>query len=328
MNEYNWEEKKILITGATGLVGSWLIKELIKKGSSIIALIRDNDFQSEFFRSKDYLQCHMVNGSLEDYSLLKRTINDFKIDIIFHLGAQTIVGAAYRDPLQAFESNIRGTYQILEACRKFKDLIEIIVVASSDKAYGISNNLPYTEEMPLKGIHPYDVSKSCTDLIAQSYYYSYHLPVVISRCGNIFGGGDLNWSRIVPGTVRSILNNEIPIIRSNGKFVRDYIYVKDIVNAYLLLIEKNNIKTIIGEAFNFSNEKPITVIEIVNNICKLMKKESIEPKILNLQLVEIFEQFLSSKKAHDILNWHPKFDLTSGLKETIRWYEKFFGELT
>jgi len=325
MIKINWKERKVLVTGATGLVGSWLIKELINENSYIVAFVRDNDYQTEFFRNKDYLKTFIINGKLEDFNSIKRAINHHKIDTIFHLGAQTIVGAAYRDPLEAFESNIKGTYNLLEACRQLKDLVNDIVIASSDKAYGISDNLPYKEDMPLKGIHPYDVSKSCTDLIAQTYYHSYDLPITIARCGNIYGGGDLNWSRIVPGTIKSLINNQKPIIRSDGQFVRDYIHVKDVVKAYMLLAENISKKEVKGEAFNFSNEKPTKVIEIVNEIQTLMGKEGLEPEILNLQLNEIPNQFLSAVKAYNILNWKPLFSLKEGLKDTIVWYEKYLG---
>ena len=208
MNWKGWEGKKVLITGVTGLVGSWLVKALLKRKSIIVALVRDIDYQTEFYRSGDYLQTNIVNGSLENFSTIERAINEYEVDTIFHLGAQTIVGAAYREPLQTFESNIRGTYHILEACRRHQEFVKEIVVASSDKAYGIADKLPYTEDMPLKGSHPYDVSKRCTDLLAQTYSYTYNLPIAIARCGNIYGGGDLNWSRIIPGTILSLLNNK------------------------------------------------------------------------------------------------------------------------
>jgi CDP-glucose 4,6-dehydratase len=320
------EGRRILITGATGLVGSWLVKELLKKESMVVALVRDIDYQTEFYRSGDYLQAVIVNGSLENYSTIDRVINEYKIDTVFHLGAQTIVGAAHREPLQTFESNIRGTYHILEACRRHQDLVERIVIASSDKAYGIADRLPYTEDMPLKGNHPYDASKSCADLLAQTYYHTYDMPVVIARCGNIYGGGDLNWSRIVPGTIRSLLNNQRPIIRSNGKYFRDYIYIKDIVDAYINLSESITKKNISGEAFNFSTESQITVIEIVNEIRTIMDKEELEPEILNLNLKEIPEQSLSAQKAHRILGWYPEYDLKRGLSETVDWYKNYFGK--
>ena len=325
-NWKGWEGKKVLVTGATGLVGSWLVKALLKRKSIIVALVRDIDYQTEFYRSGDYLQTNIVNGSLENFSTVERAINEYEVDTIFHLGAQTIVGAAYREPLQTFESNIRGTYHILEACRRHQEFVKEIVVASSDKAYGIADKLPYTEDMPLKGSHPYDVSKSCTDLLAQTYSYTYNLPIAIARCGNIYGGGDLNWSRIIPGTILSLLNNKRPVIRSNGKYIRDYIYVKDIVDAYISLAESITKKNISGEAFNFSNESRMTVIEIVNKIRSIMGKEDLEPQILNLNLKEIPEQSLSAEKAHEILGWYSKYDLEKGIFETVDWYKTYFNK--
>ena len=323
-NWKDWGGKKILITGATGMVGSWLVKELLSRGATVVALVRDIDYQTEFYRSGDYLCTAIVNGTLEDYSAVVRAINEYEIDTVFHLGAQTIVGAAYREPLQTFESNIRGTYHILEACRQHRDLVERIVIASSDKAYGIADELPYTEDMPLKGCHPYDASKSCADLLAQTYFHTYDVPISIVRCGNIYGGGDLNWSRIVPGTIRSLLNNQRPIIRSNGEYIRDYIYIKDVVDAYLNVAESIRKKNSSGEAFNFSTESRMTVIGIVNEIRSIMDKEELEPQILNLNLKEIPEQLLSAEKAHKILGWYPKYDLKNGISETVEWYKNYF----
>lgn len=326
MDWKGWEGKKVLITGATGLVGSWLVKALLRKKSIIVALVRDIDYQTEFYRSGDYLQTNIVNGSLENFSTIERAINEYEVDTVFHLGAQTIVGAAYREPLQTFESNIRGTYHILEACRRHRDFVKEIVIASSDKAYGIVDKLPYTEDMLLKGSHPYDVSKSCTDLLAQTYSYTYNLPIAIARCGNIYGGGDLNWSRIIPGTILSLLNNKRPVIRSNGKYIRDYIYIKDIVDAYINLAESITKKNIYGEAFNFSTESRMAVIEIVNKIRSIMNREDLEPQILNLNLKEIPEQSLSAEKAHEILGWYSKYDLGKGLSETVDWYKNYFNK--
>lgn len=325
MNSKFWYGRRVFVTGATGIVGSWLVKELLEKGANVVALIRDTDPQSELYRSGDINKISVVNGCLEDFYTLKRVLNEQEIETVFHLGAQTIVGAAYRDPFHTFEVNIRGTYNLLEACRLSSDLVKRVVVASSDKAYGDSEILPYTEDMPPLGKHPYDVSKSCTDLIAQTYYNTYKLPVIIARCGNIYGGGDLNWSRIIPGTIQSLLAGNCPIIRSDGTFIRDYIYVKDAVNAYMIMAEALDSLEVQGEAFNFSPEQPLTVIEIVNLIRQLMKKEAIEPLILNQAKSEIRDQYLSSQKAEQVLGWSPLYSLEKGLSETIAWYENFFG---
>lgn len=247
-----WKERKVLVTGATGIVGSWLVKELCGLGAQVVAFVRDSDPQSEFFRSGDYRRVSVVNGMLEDFWAVERSINDHEINTIFHLAAQPIVGVAHRMPLQTFEANVRGTYHLMEACRLHHRKVERVVVASSDKAYGEQPQLPYTEDMPLQGKFPYEVSKSCADLITQSYFHTYGVPVSVARCGNIYGGGDLNWSRIIPGTIRAFLQRESPVIRSDGKYVRDYLYVKDVVNGYLCMAEQMEKKEVKGHAFNFS----------------------------------------------------------------------------
>lgn len=321
-----WLGRRVFVTGATGVVGSWLAKELLAQGAYLVVLVRDMDPHSEFFRSGDYRQSSIVNGHLEDLWTLERAINEHEVDTVFHLGAQTIVGTAHRFPLQTFEANIRGTYNLLEACRLHRGMVQRVVIASSDKAYGEQSNLPYTEDMPLNGRHPYEVSKSCTDLIAQAYHHTYGLPVAIARCGNVYGGGDLNWSRIVPGTIRSLLRGERPIIRSDGTYVRDYIYVKDVVRAYLRLAECLNDARVGGGAFNFSTERPMAVLQIVAAIQRIMPCEFIEPTIQNKTKGEIQKQCLSSEKARTIVGWRPEFDLESGLRETIQWYKAFLGE--
>lgn len=321
-----WGGRKVFVTGATGLIGSWLVKELLVRGASVVALVQDTDPQSELYRSGDIQRVSVVNGALEDFWTLERAINLYEIGTVFHLGAQTIVSVAHRFPLRTFEANIRGTYNVLEACRAHKELVQRVVIASSDKAYGEQAQLPYTEEMPLSGRHPYEVSKSCADLIAQAYHHTYGLPVAIARCGNVYGGGDLNWSRIVPGTVRSFLRGERPVIRSDGAYIRDYIYVKDIARAYMRLAECLEDPQVRGQAFNFSTEKPVTVIEMVNIIQKLMNTAHLAADIRNHTEGEIRNQHLLASKARDILKWEPAFDLESGLRDTIAWYRAFLGE--
>ncbi len=254
---------------------------------------------------------------------LEQAINKHQVQTVFHLGAQTIVGAAHRSPLPTFEANIRGTYNLLEACRVHLDSCSQIVMASSDKAYGEQEELPYQETSPLKACHPYDVSKSCADLIACAYYRTYKLPVCVTRCGNFYGPGDLNFNRIVPGTIRSVLNNESPIIRSDGTFIRDYFYVKDAALAYMHLAERMDDTNIQGEVFNFSNELQITVLELTEKILRLMGRTDLKPVILNQAEHEIKHQYLSARKARDLLGWKPEYDLDGALKETIEWYTKF-----
>ena len=324
MNSF-WKDKRVFVTGATGLVGSWLVKALLDQGAYVVALVRDWDPQSELIRTGAICGTSVVNGSLEDYATVERAINEHEIDAVFHLGAQTIVGTAYRSPLPTFEANIRGTYNVVEACRYFGDMVKRVIVASSDKAYGESQVLPYTEDMPPLGRNPYDVSKSCTDLIAQAYHHTYGLPVVIARCGNIYGGGDLNWSRIVPGTIRSLYHGERPIIRSDGTFTRDYIYIQDIVRAYLAMAEALDRPEVAGQAFNIGPQQPAKVLEVVDAIRRLMEREDLEPVILDEAKAEIRDQYLSSEKARDVLGWQPQYTLEKGLCETISWYKDFLG---
>ncbi len=323
MNTF-WKNKRVFVTGATGLVGAWLVKSLLEKGAFVVILLRDQDPQSELMRSGTYQHVTVINGCLEDYADNERAINEYEIDTVFHLGAQTIVGSAFRSPLPTFEANIKGSYNLLEACRVHKSMVKRIVIASSDKAYGSCDDLPYKESEPLRGQHPYDVSKSCTDLIAQTYYHTYNLPIVIARCGNIYGGGDLNWSRIIPGTISSLYNDLNPIIRSDGSLTRDYVFVNDAVEAYLLMAEAIENKGIAGEAFNFGPSKPYNVLEIVGTITKLMGKAHLEPIIMNQAKAEIHDQYLCSTKAHTILGWKPLYSLEEGLQETLSWYATYF----
>lgn len=322
---HHWKEQRVFVTGATGMVGSWLVKRLLQEGAYVVTLIKDWDPQTELIRSRDIDWTHVVQGRLEDYSTIERALNEHEIDTVFHLGAQTLVGTAYRNPLATFESNIRGTYNVLEACRVYRELVKRVVIASSDKAYGEVKTLPYTEDMPPQGQHPYDVSKSCTDLVAMTYAHTYELPITVARCGNIYGGGDLNWSRIVPGTIRSVCQSQSPVLRSDGTFVRDYIFVQDVVDAYLRLGMRADDPAVRGEAFNFSCEQPLTVMEITMRILKILGRQDLTPVILNHLKGEIQDQYLDSSKAKCVLNWKPRFGLDEGLKHTIQWYEQFLG---
>jgi CDP-glucose 4,6-dehydratase len=322
----NWKNQTVLVTGATGLVGSWLVKRLLKESARVVALIRDTDPQSNLLRSGLLNSITVVNGSLEDGHSVERAINEHEVTAVFHLGAQTIVGVADRNPVPTFEANIRGTYLLLEACRQHRSLVQRVLIASSDKAYGPSTSLPYTEELPPLGRAPYEVSKSCTDLLSQCYAVSYNLPVVIARCGNIFGGGDLNWSRIVPGTIASFLRSERPVLRSNGKFLRDYVYVEDAVDAYVVMAERCHEPNVVGEAFNFGPNRPLSVLDLVAAIAKAMDVTDIEPSILDQAQHEIQDQYLDSSKAKNILNWEAKFGLEEGLRHTVDWYRSYFSK--
>jgi len=326
MTAGGWSDRRVLVTGATGIVGSSLVRRLLEEGALVVTLIHDRDPQSELLRSGDLLRTHAVDGALEDYSALERAVNQHEVDTVIHLGAQTLVGPAYRSPLPTFEANIRGTYNLLEVCRVHRDMVRSVVVASSDKAYGDAPVLPYTEAMPLEGRHPYDVSKSCTDLLAGAYAHTYGLPVTVARCGNIYGAGDLNWSRIVPGTIRSLWRGERPILRSDGTFTRDYIYVLDVVEAYLELALRAGEDGVRGEGFNYSPGTPVSVLEITAMLQSLMGREDLEPVILNQARAEIRDQYLDSTKAAERLGWSSRYTLEEGLRETITWYEGLFEE--
>jgi CDP-glucose 4,6-dehydratase len=319
-----WLDRPTLVTGATGLLGGWLIKQLVERGAEVVCLVRDWVPQSELVRSRLIEKVKVVRGRVEDQKLIERTLGEYEIDTVIHLAAQTIVRIANRNPVSTFETNIAGTWALLESCRR-SPLVRQIVIASSDKAYGDHAALPYTETTALKGHHPYDVSKSCADLIAQSYAATFGLPVGITRCGNLYGGGDLNWNRIVPGTIRSVLRGQRPVIRSDGQFVRDYFYVEDGAFANLLLAERlagnPNLR---GEAFNFSVESQTTVMELVGRLVALMRSE-LKPELRNEATNEIRDQFLSAAKARDLLGWQPRFTLEEGLQRTIDWYRNFMG---
>lgn len=319
-----WKDKNVFITGCTGLLGSWMVKYLVDEGANVTGLVRDFAPGSDLYGSNYFSKMNMIRGRLEDVSILERALGEYEIDTVFHLGAQTIVSIANRNPISTFESNIRGTYNLLEACRR-SPLVKRIIVASSDKAYGDQKELPYYEEISLQGNHPYDVSKSCADLLAQTYHKTYNLPVCITRCGNLFGGGDLNFNRIIPGTIKSILQNETPIIRSDGTLIRDYFYIEDAVEAYCLLAQKMDEKNIYGHAFNFSNENQLTVLELAKKIIDLMGAQ-LKPEILNQASNEIQHQYLSARKAKEILGWQAKYNLDEGLIKTIKWYRDFLEQ--
>jgi CDP-glucose 4,6-dehydratase len=324
VNRAFWLDRPTFITGGTGLVGSWLIRRLIEAGADVVCLVRDWVPQSELARTGLIEKVKVVRGDIRDREVLERILGEYEIDSVIHLAAQTIVTIANRNPISTFETNIAGTWNLLEACRR-SPKVKQIVAASSDKAYGDQEILPYNENTPLQGQHPYDVSKSAADLIAATYAKSFDLPVAITRCGNFYGGGDLNWNRIIPGTIRSIMRGQQPVIRSDGEYIRDYFYVEDGAAAYMLLAEQLAAHPELkGQAFNFSNEIQVTVREIVEHILRLMKS-NLKPEIRNEVQNEIRHQYLSAEKARRILNWHPLFELDEGLANTINWYKEFFA---
>ena len=322
LNTAFWQDRPTFVTGATGLVGSWLVWRLVGAGADVVCLVRDQVPQSEFYRSGLAARVKIVQGDICDQALLERVLGEYEADTVIHLAAQTIVGIANRNPISTFEANIKGTWGLLEACRR-SPRVKQIVVASSDKAYGDQEKLPYDEKTPLQGRHPYDVSKSCSDLISTTYAHTYGLPVAVTRCGNFYGGGDLNWNRIVPGTIRSVIRGQRPVIRSDGLSVRDYFYVQDGAAAYMLLAEQlAGRPELRGEAFNFSNEIQVTVLGLVARILRAMGS-TLEPDVHNEATNEIRHQYLSAEKARRMLDWSPLYTLDTGLAETIAWYKEF-----
>jgi len=320
-----WKNKRVFVTGSTGILGSWLTIALVDRGADVVALVYDENPRSHLARSGYLRRVTVLRGSVTDSGLMERILNDFEVEVVFHLAAQALVMVANRNPLSTFETNVRGAWNVLEAARRSKK-VERLILASSDKAYGDQLVLPYKETAPLEGRHPYDVSKSCADLIAKAYSHTYQLPLGITRCGNTYGGGDLHWDRIVPGTIRSALRGERPIIRSDGSFKRDYIYVRDAVSAYLLLAEKLEEPSVRGEAFNFGHDAPLTVLEMVREVLNVVGRPDLEPLVLNEAKHEIRDQFLDSSKARRLLGWKPAYSLPEGLLETVEWYRGFFDE--
>lgn len=317
-----WKGRRVFVTGCSGLLGSWLTQELIDVGAQVTGLVRDWVPSSRLIAERTVDRMVVVRGDVEDLECLERSLAEYEVQNVFHLAAQAIVGTANRNPVPTFRTNVAGSWNLFEACRRVAS-VRSVVVASSDKAYGSLDGLPYTEDMPLAGSHPYDVSKSCTDLLARTYHESYGLGVCVTRCGNFFGGGDLNFSRIVPGTIRSVLEGRRPVIRSDGTMVRDYIYVRDVVGAYLALAQAMEDPAIHGEAFNFSTESPLTVLQLTERILQVMGRPELQPTILDEVKNEIQCQYLSAAKARERLGWTPRYSLEQALAQTVDWYRSF-----
>lgn len=319
-----WKDRPAFVTGGTGLVGSALVRRLVDAGADVVCLIRDWIPQSELVRSGLVNRVKIVRGDICDQQVLERALGEYEIDTVIHLAAQTLVGIANRNPVSTFEANIQGTWALLEACRR-SPVVKQTVLASSDKAYGSHDKLPYNENAALQGRHPYDCSKSCSDLIGQTYAHTYGQTIAITRCGNFYGPGDLNWNRIVPGTIRSVVRKQRPVVRSDGQFIRDYFFVEDGAAAYMLLAEQLAVNPDLrGQAFNFSNEIQVTVLQLVAKILEQMDS-SLVPDVRNEASNEIRNQYLSAEKARRVLNWAPSYTLEDGLEQTIRWYTSFLA---
>jgi CDP-glucose 4,6-dehydratase len=320
-----WRDRPVLVTGGTGLLGSWLVAALVERGARTVMLVRDRVPDALVYTSGAADRCVEVRGDVADGDTIERTLAEYEIDAVFHLAARTIVGQAYVDPRGTFRSNIEGTWEVLDACRR-NGAVQRIVVASSDKAYGSQAQLPYQEDQPLIGRHPYDVSKSCTDLIAQSYGITYGLPVAVTRCGNLFGGGDLNFNRLIPGTIRWALAGEQPILRSDGTPLRDWLYVEDAVDAYLTTAERVQEPALRGEAFNFSTESPMNALEVTHKVLEACGRPDIEPDIQATAQHEIQDQFLASTKAREVLDWEPRYGFDEGIERTVSWYRQYLEQ--
>lgn len=322
----HWQGRPTLVTGATGLVGGWLVAQLLEDGADVVCLIRDWVPQSNLILRRLTDRVKVVRGDVCDQAVMERALGEYEVDTVLHLAAQAIVGTGNRNPLSTYETNIKGTWTVLEACRR-SPTVKQIVIASSDKAYGYHEKLPYDEDTPLRGRHPYDVSKSCADLIAQAYAATFGLPVAITRCGNFYGGGDLNWNRIVPGTIRSVLRGEQPVIRGDGNSLREYLFVENAVSAYMTLAQAlTTRRDLAGRAFNFGHNKPWTVLELVNQILEIAGRSDLPPVLRHEVTNEIQNQYLDPTRARTELGWEPRYTLAEGLDKTIAWYRHFLGE--
>ncbi|MCL5004239.1 MAG: GDP-mannose 4,6-dehydratase [Patescibacteria group bacterium] len=322
MGDSFWHSRRVLVTGASGMLGSEVTHQLLSKGADVSVIIRDRVHKSRLYLEDFYRKLNIAYGDITDFEFVERVIGEYEVETVFHLAAQTQVKVGNVSPLSTFNSNIKGTWNVLEAVRLHRPHVRSLVVASSDKAYGDQKILPYNEETALQGRHPYDVSKSCADLVAQSYRVSFNLPVAVTRCGNLFGPGDLNFNRIVPGTILSLMKNEPPIIRSDGQYIRNYFYTKDAANAYLEISE--NFEKTVGQVFNVGSEERYSVLDLVSLITEEMGS-SLTPVIKNEASNEIREQYLSIDKVKRVLGWHPKYSVREALKETIAWYKKYFS---
>ncbi len=317
-----WSSKTVLVTGGTGFIGSWLVKKLIDLGAEVLVLANRIHPQSVFATENLSSKVKYIEGLIENIEILTNIVQSNKIDIVYHLAAQSDLSSGKKNPYQTFEVNVRGTYNLLEAVKNYGKCVNGIIIASSESVYGNQESLPFSECAPLKAIDPYSVSKICSEYIGYSYYHTFGLPVVIVRKANIIGGGDIHFNHIVPYTIDNLLKNKKIILRSDGKFIRNYLYVKDVVDAYILLGENLSHKNVVGEIFNVSSDNRLETIELVRKIKCLMNKENIEIETLNIANDENKQQFSDSSKIERTIGWQPAYSLDEALRETIEWYMK------
>lgn len=317
--------KRVLVTGATGMIGSWLVPRLLAEGCQVGVLVPELDPQSELVRNGSGMKTSLFIVDLADALAVRRAIFTFEPQFVFHLGAQTIVTHALRDPVRTFETNVKGTWNLLDAVRMFGSAMEALIVASTDKVYGESSVLPYTEDMPLAADAPYDASKAMADVLVRTYAHTYGLRAVTARCGNVYGGGDRNWSRIVPGTIRALLHGERPVLRSDGSYLRDYVYVEDAVDAYIAMSKVATDDSIAGKIYNFAGGLPLSVLDIYREICMATVGEYVEPEIRISAQLEIKSQYLDASLAKSDLGWLPSWGVEAGMRQTVDWYREYFS---
>jgi CDP-glucose 4,6-dehydratase len=321
---FSWHGRVALVTGCTGLLGCWVSRRLCDLGARVVGLVRDavtDGHPFERFGLRDRMK--LVTGSVDDFDLVRRLVAEERVQVILHLAGQSRVHVAAERPRLAFEVNIRGTWNVLEAVRVAGTRTPV-VLASSGTVYGTADELPFTEDTPLRSTSPYDASKACAESVARSYHATFGVPVCLVRSGNLYGGGDLHIERIVPGTIRALLSGERPVIQGDGRAVRDYLYVDDAARAYVMLAEATDDSEIAGEAFNLGAERPTTVADIVETIMRVGGRPDLTAHVLGRPAPAVPAMVLSSLKARKAVGWRAETPLETGLASTIAWYREFW----
>ncbi len=327
--EGTYPDRALLVTGGQGFLGSWLVDRLLQEGALVIVPQRPAREGSRFARERLEERCELVQLDLLDLRSVLRTLDEHEVELVFHLGAQTVVGEASRSPLPTFQTNVRGTYNLLEACRigRLKGAERRVVVASSSHVYGGQGNLEYSEQIDLRPSRPYDVSKACVDMIARCYAATYELPVGVTRLTNVYGGGDQNWSRLVPDAARALARDERPVIRSDGTAERDWLYVEDAVEVYLAVARSLEDPGLWGRAWNAGLGELVSVLELVQKLIAVSGKE-LEPDVQDQGQGqgEVDQRYLDSTAIREQLGWRPQWGLEEGLGEAYRWYEQVLSD--